>query len=180
LISALAFHEIGTQLPPVVWLAIEQQSRLLATSGLPARIVKFKGAAFTEGVQEYQEEFEAMVKLGLANSRMKNFYDIWALSQEFDFDGEVLSGAIQATFKRRKTILAPEMPFALTPEFCDDPPKLTQGKAFVSRSRLKLPVGDFEQVVAEIRRFLGIPVAAASQGKRLRALWPKGGPWLDL
>jgi hypothetical protein len=91
-----------------------------------------------------------------------------------------LSGAIQATFKRRKTILAPEMPLALTPEFCGNPLKLTQWKAFVSRSRLKLPVGDFEQVVAEIRRFLEIPVVAAGQGKRLRARWPKGGPWADL
>lgn len=49
------------------------------------------------------EKFEAMVKLGLANSRMKDFYDIWTLSQEFDFDGSVLSAAILATFNRRRT-----------------------------------------------------------------------------
>jgi len=46
------------------------------------------------------EKFEAMLKLGLANSRMKDFYDIWALSRGFDYDGAVLSAAIQATFKR--------------------------------------------------------------------------------
>lgn len=47
------------------------------------------------------EKFQAMVKLGMANSRMKDFYDVWTLSREFDFDGGVLSTALQATFKRR-------------------------------------------------------------------------------
>ena len=96
------------------------------------------------------EQFEAMVKLGLANSRMKDFYDIWALSREFDFNGGVLSAAIQATFKRRTTALTPTMPLALTSEFSSDPLKQTQWKAFVRRSRLKLATEGLEQVVAEI------------------------------
>jgi len=79
------------------------------------------------------EKFEAMVKLGLANSRMKDFYDIWALSREFDFDGGVLSAAIHATFKRRKTALTPTTPLALTPELSGDPLKQTQWKAFFQR-----------------------------------------------
>ena len=123
------------------------------------------------------EKFEAMVKLGLANSRMKDFYDIWALSREFDFDGGVLSAAIQATFKRRKTALTPTMPLALTLEFSSDPLKQTQWKAFVRRSRLKLATEGLEQVVAEIKSFLETPVVAASQGERLKATWAKGGPW---
>lgn len=126
------------------------------------------------------EKFEAMVKLGLANSRMKDFYDIWALSREFDFDGGVLSAAIQATFKRRKTALTPTMPLALTSEFSSDPLKQTQWKAFVRRSRLKLATEGLEQVVAEIKSFLEIPVVAASQGERLKAAWAKGGPWKPL
>lgn len=51
------------------------------------------------------EKFEIMVKLGMANSRMKDYYDLWTLCQEFDFDGDVLSAAIRATFRRRKTAL---------------------------------------------------------------------------
>ena len=123
------------------------------------------------------EKFEAMVKLGLANSRMKDFYDIWALSREFDFDGGVLSAAIHATFKRRKTGLTPTMPLALTPDFSDNQTKQTQWKAFVRRSKLKLAVNSLEEVVAEIRLFLETPVVAASQGSNLKASWPKGGPW---
>lgn len=123
------------------------------------------------------EKYEAMVKLGLANSRMKDFYDIWALSREFDFDGGVLSAAIRATFKRRATALTPTMPPALTSGFGCDPLKQTQWKAFVSRSRLKLATGRLEDIVAEIRNFLEAPVTAASKGKRMKAVWDKRGVW---
>lgn len=123
------------------------------------------------------EKFEAIIKLGLANSRMKDFYDIWALSRELDFDGCALSAAIQATFKRRTTVLTPTMPPALTSEFTGDPLKQTQWRAFVRRSRLKLATEGLEQVAVEIKSFLEAPVVAASQGERLRAAWAKGGPW---
>lgn len=53
------------------------------------------------------EKFEAMVKLGLANTRMKDFYDVWLLAQEMSFDGAILSAAIAATFERRNTELWP-------------------------------------------------------------------------
>jgi len=89
----------------------------------------------------------------------------------------VLSAAIQATFKRRKTALTPIMPLALTSEFSGDPLKQTQWKAFVRRSRLKLTTEGLDRVVAEIRSFLEAPVVAASQGERLKAAWAKGGPW---
>jgi len=56
LISALAYHEIGTQLPSVVWLAINQRSRPLVTEGLPVKIIRFSGRALTEGVQEHEIE----------------------------------------------------------------------------------------------------------------------------
>jgi len=49
------------------------------------------------------EKFEAMVKLGVLNSRMKDFYDIWLLSRQFDFDGAKLTEAIRLTFEQRYT-----------------------------------------------------------------------------
>ena len=119
------------------------------------------------------EKFEARVKLGMANSRMKDFYDIWALSREFDFDGGVLTTAIQATFKRRKTTLAPTLPPALTSEFGESQAKQTQWTAFVRRSRLKLAAEGLAQVVVDLNGFLEAPVAAASQGKPLEAVWAK-------
>jgi predicted nucleotidyltransferase component of viral defense system len=124
------------------------------------------------------EKFEAMVHLGMLNSRMKDFYDIWVLSQQFDFDGGVLSGAIEATFRRRQTTLPSTVPLALTPEFSGSPVKQAQWGAFVRRSRLKLATEGFEKVVVAIGDFLEAPQIAASQGEKLRATWAKGGPWL--
>jgi hypothetical protein len=49
------------------------------------------------------EKFEAMVKLGVAKSRMKDFYDLWVLAQRFEFESSILAAAIQTTFKKRRT-----------------------------------------------------------------------------
>ena len=123
------------------------------------------------------EKFEAMVHLGMLNSRMKDFYDIWALAQRFDFEGGTLAAAIGATFQRRKTPLPSTVPLAFTPEMTGSPIKHAQWAAFVRRSRLRLATAGFEKVVAAIKDFLEAPQVAASQGKRLRATWAKGGPW---
>ncbi len=56
LLSALAYHEIGTQLPSVVWLAIDQRSRPLVTTDLPAKIVRFSAQSLVEGVEEHSVE----------------------------------------------------------------------------------------------------------------------------
>jgi hypothetical protein len=66
------------------------------------------------------EKFQAMVMLGMANSRMKDFFDLWLLSVSFEFDGEVLARAIQATFERRRTPLPETIPTALSADFYDD------------------------------------------------------------
>ncbi|MDK9717168.1 MAG: nucleotidyl transferase AbiEii/AbiGii toxin family protein [Trichlorobacter sp.] len=63
------------------------------------------------------EKLEAMVKLGIANSRMKDFYDIWTIARIFNFDGITLQTAIQRTFERRNTAIPPGIPLALREEF---------------------------------------------------------------
>jgi hypothetical protein len=123
------------------------------------------------------EKFEIMVKLGVANSRMKDYYDIWALSREFDFDGAQLSDAIRATFRRRKTVLPADFPVALSSDFSGNASKQHQWGAFIKRGRLRISEGDLEKVVETIRGFLGPAVAAARSGSELNAVWPKGGPW---
>lgn len=123
------------------------------------------------------EKFEAMVKLGQANSRMKDFYDILVLSRDFSFDGEVLSAAIQATFKRRKTVLTETLPLALTSEFSNNAEKQMQWKAFITRTRLKLAAEKLEHVVMGIREFLEAPVTAISKREQFKSVWAKGGPW---
>ena len=51
------------------------------------------------------EKFQAMVALGRANSRMKDFYDVWTLSKTFRFAEERLAQAVAATFARRQTVI---------------------------------------------------------------------------
>ena len=123
------------------------------------------------------EKFEAMVKLGILNSRMKDFYDIWVLSQEFEFEGETLSASIAATFKRRKTEMVVTVPLALSESFSTDPVKQRQWQAFARRGRLRLPSTDFPAVVNTVRDFLMPAATAATPAKKFHSRWPKGGPW---
>lgn len=107
------------------------------------------------------EKFEALVKLGQANSRMKDFYDIWLLAREHAFKGDALPRAIAATFARRKTDIPKERPVGLTKAFANDPAKQRQWKAFADAIDAELPL--FAEVVEELAEFL-MPhaVAAAS------------------
>lgn len=85
------------------------------------------------------EKYQAMVYLGMVNSRMKDFYDIWFLARGFSFDGERLCQAIKATFSRCKTDLPTGTPVALTPAFADDPAKQRQWEAFLRKTRVDAP-----------------------------------------
>ncbi len=123
------------------------------------------------------EKFQAMVMLGIANSRMKDFYDLYVLAQDFDFDGKTLVQAISATFKRRKTDIPVDPPLALTDEFSRDDTKSVQWTAFVRRSGLEACVPEFPEVLSHLRNFLLIPMAAAAGHRETPANWNKGGPW---
>ena len=71
------------------------------------------------------EKLEAMVKLGIASSRMKDFHDLQSLSAIIEFDGKVLVEAVQSTFEQRETDLPSEgVPLAFTPEFYEDENKI--------------------------------------------------------
>ena len=100
------------------------------------------------------EKFEAMVKLGMANTRMKDFHDVWFLARRFEFDRTILRQAIEATFARRQTNLAPS-PEPLTDESANDPTKQAQWAAFLRRNGLTSAPSQFNEVVSELRRFLG-------------------------
>ena len=106
------------------------------------------------------EKFQAMVMLGRANSRMKDFYDILALSQTYAFEGDDLSRAIQATFKRRGTAIPTERPDALTEAFATDPAKQRQWEAFLRGIEAE-PVA-LSQVIETLAIFLMPRALAAS------------------
>lgn len=99
------------------------------------------------------EKLEATVRLGMLNSRMKDFFDIWFLAQAFPFNSEALNNALRATFERRKTRLDPGDLKALFAELSGDAVKHTQWRAFLRKSSLKAP-DDFALLNAAILEFL--------------------------
>jgi hypothetical protein len=124
------------------------------------------------------EKFEAMVKLGIANSRMKDFYDLEALSRTLGFDGKMLCEATRKTFERRGSELPIDgTPVAFTPEFYDDTDKKKQWAAFCTRNAPYVTKIELKEVVETIKRFL-TPVATASRdGSPFTKRWEPGGPW---
>lgn len=98
------------------------------------------------------EKFQAIVMLGRANTRMKDFYDIWIISQSHEFNDDRLARAIKATFERRKTEIPGEAPFALTREFANDVDKQRQWDAFL-RNVTASP-GSLQDVIDALAAFL--------------------------
>lgn len=144
------------------------------------------------------EKLHALVVLERANSRMKDFFDLYVLSQEFGFTREGLSGAVRDAFAQRATLIPTQAPDGLTPDFAGDAGKLAQWKAFLRqnvsppRDTLQLP-----DVISALAAFL-LPVLAAAADDRSEdfddksaearspkaealapkaATWPPGGPW---
>jgi len=110
------------------------------------------------------EKFEAMVTLGLANSRMKDLYDVRSLSRDFPFDGRLLSEAIKQTFVRRETLLPKDAPVVFTVEFFEAADKKKQWAAFCNRNRSYVPEISLDVVCKDIALFL-MPVLDGLNGK---------------
>ncbi len=123
------------------------------------------------------EKYQAMVALGIANSRMKDFYDLWFLAHHFSFAGTILTNAIRATFERRRANLPAETPLAWTPAFHDDDVKNQQWQAFVRKSRLPTDGVDLSEIATILKIFLLPPTAALRANESFGKSWPAGGPW---
>ena len=123
------------------------------------------------------EKSEAMVRFGMANSRMKDFYDVWLLSRLFDFDGRTLCEAVCNTFSRRSTPLPDGLPIAFTEEFRKDPQKQTQWHAFVRKARPEPVRHCFDAVINDVAAFLMPVLGAVPSNRLLEKAWAPGGPW---
>jgi hypothetical protein len=124
------------------------------------------------------EKFQAMVVLGIANSRMKDFFDVWTLAKTHRFDFERLASSIRGTFERRRTSLPESAPMALTAEFLEDQSKQTQWAAFGRRLGLRdLP--PLSLVGEQIAAFLVPVLSAARAAPSGPRTWAPGGPWVE-
>lgn len=123
------------------------------------------------------EKFEAMVNLGITNSRMKDFYDVWSLCREFAFDGYLLSGAILNTFTRRQTKFPDKHPLVFTSEFYEDESKKKQWSGFCNKNKRYIAQISLEHVCLAIGEFLRPIVEALKENEQLKQKWRAGGPW---
>ena len=108
---------------------------------------------------------------------MKDFYDMYILSRDFDFDGDLLSLAIKRTFDRRGSKLPNEVPIGLSEEFSADGTKAKQWKAFASRIGETSSAPELTTVIEHLKGFLWPAAEAASNAQPLKRKWRAGDTW---
>lgn len=125
------------------------------------------------------EKLHAMVILDMANSRMKDFHDIWFMSTHWSFNLGTLRAAITSTFERRNTPMPAKLPTALTAAFLTAPEKQAQWRAFRRRLGDQAPSIELEYVGAAIRDFIGPPLLQSAIFAN-HALWNPGNGWASV
>lgn len=124
------------------------------------------------------EKYQAMVELGIGNSRMKDFYDVWIMARHLSFDGALLSQAVAATFERRQTSLPATVPIALQNEFGRDAARVTQWRAFTRKNRLQ-HAPELEEVVGELQAFLWPLTEHLRTGSQFTMRWTPQNRWQE-
>jgi predicted nucleotidyltransferase component of viral defense system len=122
------------------------------------------------------EKFEAMLRYGELNSRLKDYYDIWLLSRTNEIDASSLLDAVRATLERRGTRVDSSPP-ALTGEFAE--PKQPDWQAFRKRTDLSGAPEQLTEVVAALASFFEPIVEAVSSGAGLPLRWSPGRGWQE-
>lgn len=123
------------------------------------------------------EKFQALVELGMTNSRMKDFFDLAYLAVEFEFDGARLAKAIESTFKRRQTELPAARPAGLSTEFTEDPATVAKWQAFLRRSRLDASKSTLTENANAIWLYLEPVVEALKNNGPFKKYWQPGTGW---
>ena len=123
------------------------------------------------------EKFEAMVKLGSLNTRMKDFYDLWLMMRLFEFEGHDLAKAIKMTFEHRKTPLPPKPPFFATDIYRVESDRQELWSAFLKKIKVRHAPELLSETAARIEAFLEKPVIALAEKKDFNSKWKAHGPW---
>jgi len=123
------------------------------------------------------EKLQAMIYLGMANTRMKDFFDIWILCREQTFQMSRLRTAIASTFKRRQTPLPSRPPEALTNSFLKDQRKNDQWSIFLKKIRWAGDKSDLKEIGEVISQFI-LPIIEQARADSIDEwTWAPGGPW---
>lgn len=122
------------------------------------------------------EKFHAMVMLGEINSRWKDFYDVWLLSETCDIDGKSLQTAIKATFDQRETPIPAALPAAFTDNFITE--NQQNWHSFVTRNKLtSMQVEDLIAVIKRLDTFICPPVRSLLHSETFTKQWRSGNKW---
>jgi hypothetical protein len=125
------------------------------------------------------EKFEAMVSLAEANTRIKDFYDIWVIARTFNLDMATLVEAVSTTLRRRETAIPENEPVALSASFAASPERLGLWTGFLRRTPPSLPPPPFGDLVAELRIFLGPVMANLALPEAAQGRWDRdAGRWI--
>ncbi len=123
------------------------------------------------------EKLEAMVVLGEANSRTKDYYDLLELPHALAFDGSTLAESVRRTFARRATLIPAEPLEGLCDRYAGDPLHATRWRAFLTKNLLEAIEKDLGRVVGSIRRFAQPVLDAVREDQPFDRHWSPGGPW---
>lgn len=109
--------------------------------------------------------------LGMANSRLKDYYDLLLISRTFGFELQTLSQAVRRTFERRGTPISMAIPTGLTDEFARL--RHARWRAFIGRETMAPVPDDMTAVVTELRTFVSPVLDTVTE----HWTWAPGGPW---
>lgn len=123
------------------------------------------------------EKFEAMIKLGLLNSRMKDFYDIWLMMRWFELKGANLVEAIKKTFNHRKTDIPHNKPLFAGEIYDEKSDRQTLWRAFLEKGDIQHPPDTLSVTAKEIEKFLIEPIVAINEKVKFDKTWKSLRGW---
>lgn len=123
------------------------------------------------------EKFQILVDFGIVNSRMKDLFDLWVISETISFNGRNLANAIRQTFNTRNTLIPTGIPLALTREFADDPLKRAQWQGFLRKLEDCSAPDSLEQVQQQLLLFMLPPVRSIVANENFDSVWEPGEGW---
>jgi hypothetical protein len=173
-LGQMVIHYRADIVPTAAFYPGETSVQMTGILGMPVADIR----AYTP-YSVVAEKLEAMVALGEANSRMKDYFDLAALAMNLRFDGETLVEAMQVCFRERSTALPEGTPLGLSDEFSGEDAGGRMWTAFARKARLPETYSGFSGVVEIIRGFVLPPLLAGRTRSAFAQTWPPGGPWRD-